>query len=147
MDIIYKLYQDLSPKELEDALRLRQQVFIIEQNCFYEDIDGQDENANHCLFYDGNALAAYLRIFMPGKKYKKEASLGRIVVHPKYRGTGVGSKLIKKGIELCEGYPIRIEAQAALKGYYKNLGFREEGEEYVVDDILHLQMTLIRNDK
>ena len=141
MDFIYRSFRDLSPKELEDALRLRQKVFIIEQNCFYEDIDGQDEKAEHCFFYDGDELAAYLRIFMPGKKYKEEASLGRIVVHPKYRGTGLGPKLIKKGIELSGGYPIRIEAQAGLKGYYQNLGFKADGEEYIVDDIVHLQMT------
>lgn len=144
MDIIYKSYQRLTPEEIEDALKLRQKVFIIEQNCFYEDIDGQDKNANHLFFYDGDKLAGYLRIFQPGKKFKDEASLGRIVVDEKYRGTGLGPKLIKKGIELCEGRMVRIEAQAALKNYYEKLGFHREGEEYVVDDILHLQMTLKR---
>lgn len=142
MDIVFEGFENLTSKQAEDAFRLRQQVFIIEQNCFYEDIDGYDEKAGHLFFYDGVTLAAYLRIFALGVKYDDEASLGRIVVAPEYRGTGLGPRLIKKGVELCEGDPIRIEAQAELKEYYNKLGFREEGEIYSVDDIDHLQMTL-----
>ncbi|MFD2532875.1 GNAT family N-acetyltransferase [Gracilimonas halophila] len=142
MDIVFKGFEKLTSKQIEDAFRLRQQVFIIEQHCFYEDIDGYDAKAGHLFFYDGDKLAAYLRIFPSGVKYDDEASLGRIVVAPGYRGTGLGPKLIKKGIELCKGDPIRIEAQAELKGYYNRLGFQEEGEIYSVDDIDHLQMTL-----
>lgn len=142
MNIIYSSFDELRPKQLEDMFRLRQQVFIIEQTCFYKDIDGFDDKAYHLLFYEGEKLAAYLRSFSPGVKYEDEASLGRIIVAPDFRGTGLGAKLIKKGIELCEGAPIRIEAQAGLKGYYNQLGFQEEGSTYIVDDILHLQMTL-----
>lgn len=141
MKTVYKTYKDLLNNELEDLFRLRQQVFIIEQQCFYEDIDGYDEKAGHLLFYANDILAAYLRIFAPGLKYD-EASLGRIVVAPPYRGTGLGHKLVRKGIELCEGEKIRIEAQAALIGYYNELGFKEEGEIYSVDDIDHIQMVL-----
>lgn len=142
MKIIYKPFDELNPKQLEDLFRLRQRVFIIEQDCFYEDIDGADELANHLLFYEGEKLAAYLRLFLPGAKYDTEASIGRIVVDPEFRGTGLGPELIKKGIEYCEGNPIRIEAQAALENYYQQLGFKSEGEVYVVDGIDHLQMTL-----
>lgn len=142
MDIIYKPFDELTPKQLEDAFRLRQRIFIIEQDCFYEDIDGEDDKAHHLLFYKNGELAAYLRIFLPGCKYKDQASLGRIVVEPRFRGTGLGPKLIKKGIELCEGNTIRIEAQAALKDYYEALGFRSEGDIYIVDGIDHLQMVL-----
>ncbi|MEX0723269.1 MAG: GNAT family N-acetyltransferase [Gracilimonas sp.] len=142
MNILYKPFDKLNPKELEDLFRLRQQVFVIEQECFYEDIDGYDDKAFHLLFYDRDKLAAYLRLFKVGVKYDKEASLGRIVVATDYRGTDLGPKLIKKGIELCKGNAIRIEAQAALKKYYNRLGFKEEGAVYSVDDIDHLQMTL-----
>lgn len=142
MKFIYKAFQDLNPNELEDLFRLRQQVFVIEQKCLYEDIDGYDEEADHLLIYDENKLAAYLRIFRSGIKYEAEASLGRIVVSPEFRKTGLGPKLIKKGIELCGDSPIRIEAQAGLKDYYNKLGFKEEGAVYSVDDIDHLQMTL-----
>jgi ElaA protein len=141
MEVIYKPFKELAPEELEDVFRLRQNVFIIEQECFYEDIDGSDYKANHLLFYQGEKLAAYLRLFPAGTKLQGEHSLGRIVVDPEFRGTGLGPKLIKKGIELCDGEPIRIEAQAALKHYYNSLGFVEEGDVYVVDGIDHIQMT------
>lgn len=141
MQIIYKAFKDLSPKELEDVFRLRQKVFIIEQECFYEDIDGMDEEAHHLLFYKSEVLSAYLRLFKAGVKYK-EASLGRIVVASEFRGTDLGPKLINKGISLCEGGPIRIEAQAALEYYYRQFGFKPEGDIYVVDGIDHLQMVL-----
>lgn len=140
MKVIYRSFEKLSSKELMDALRLRQQVFIIEQTCFYEDIDGADPKAEHLLYYDEDQLAAYLRVFPAGVKYPGEASLGRIVVAPEYRGTGLGPKLIRDGLSRCECDSVRIEAQAALKGYYNHLGFKEEGETYIVDDILHLQM-------
>jgi ElaA protein len=142
MEIIFKPFNELGVKQIEDAFRLRQQVFIIEQDCFYEDIDGEDSKAHHLFLYKEKQLAGYLRIFYRGRKYTEECSIGRIVVHPSFRGTGLGPKLIKKGIELCDGCPIRIEAQAALKGYYNQFGFREEGEVYVVDGINHLQMLL-----
>lgn len=141
MDILYKAFEELTPGQLEDIFRLRQQVFIIEQQCFYEDIDGHDRKARHLMFYENEILGAYLRIFPVGTKYDNEASLGRIIVNPEYRSTGLGPKLIKKGIELCDG-PIRIEAQAALENYYSKLGFRKEGDVYIVDGIDHLQMVL-----
>jgi len=141
MKTFHRTYEELSNKELEDLFRLRQQIFIIEQQCFYEDIDGYDDKASHLLIYDEKDLSAYLRIFKPGIKYE-EASLGRIVVAPSYRGTGLGEKLIRKGVKLCGGGKIRIEAQAALINYYNQLGFKEEGEVYSVDDIDHIQMVL-----
>lgn len=142
MKVVFEDFEKLTSKQVEDAFRLRQQVFIVEQDCFYEDIDGYDDKASHLLMYDGESLAGYLRLFRCGVKYAEEASLGRIVVASEYRGTGLGPRLIKKGIELCKGEAIRIEAQAALKGYYTKLGFQEEGDIYPVDGIDHLQMTL-----
>jgi ElaA protein len=142
MDILFKSFDELQPKQLEQIYILRQQVFIIEQTCFYEDIDGRDDQAHHLQFYKDNKLVAYLRLFKKGVKYKNEANLGRIVVAPAYRGKGMGPELIKKGIELCEGDPVRIEAQAALIKYYKTLGFKPEGKIYEVDGIDHIQMVL-----
>ncbi|MDR9417809.1 GNAT family N-acetyltransferase [Gracilimonas sp.] len=142
MNIIYKGFNELTPGQAEDMFRLRQQVFIIEQTCLYEDIDGYDAKAGHLFFYDEEVLAAYLRIFKPGDKYKEEASLGRIIVSPKYRGTGLGPKLVKKGIELCIGETVKIEAQAALQYYYESLGFKVVSDVYVVDDIDHIEMVL-----
>ncbi len=142
METIYKSFEELSSAQLQDILRLRQNVFIIEQQCFYEDIDGADSRAEHLMIYEGDKLAAYLRIFPFGVKYKNEANMGRIVVDSEFRGTGLGETLIKKGIELCNMKPIRIEAQAALEEYYSSFGFVAEGEVYVVDGIDHLQMVL-----
>ena len=144
MEQTFKKFEELSPRELEQIFRLRQQVFVIEQTCFYEDIDGEDGKAEHLCFYDNGKLTAYLRIFQPGVKYKEEASLGRIIVAPEFRGTGLGPKLIKEGIQRSKGKAIRIEAQAALRSYYEKLGFEGEGEIYIVDGIDHLQMTLTK---
>lgn len=144
MTRIFLPFHELTPLLLADALRLRQRVFIIEQQCFYEDIDGADKNAHHLFFYEDDILAGYLRIFAPGLNYK-EASLGRIVVDPAFRGTRLGNKLIKSGIEECKtlyNSSIRIEAQAALERYYENLGFVSQGKIYIVDDIPHRQMVL-----
>lgn len=141
MKSIYKSFQELSPKELQDIFRLRQRVFIIEQDCFYEDIDGMDNQAKHLLFYNAEGLAAYLRIFEAGIKYE-EASLGRIVVAEEYRGTGLGHELINKGISICDGSAIRIEAQAPLEKYYQQFGFKSDSDIYVVDGIDHIQMVL-----
>ncbi|MFV1883173.1 MAG: GNAT family N-acetyltransferase [Balneola sp.] len=138
-------FEKLTPAQLYDILKLRQDIFMIEQNCLYKDMDNSDSKAYHLLMYEGDVLAAYLRIFAPGIKYK-EASIGRIVVSPDFRGGQLGKELIKSGIsrtfELFEDTDIRIEAQAALKNYYKQFGFAEEGKVYVVDDIDHLQMVL-----
>lgn len=142
MKYIHATFKDLSNRQLMDALRLRQQVFIIEQNCFYEDIDGGDPNAEHLLMYKGDILAGYLRIFQPGSKYEHESNIGRIVMAPGFRSTGLGPELIKKGISLCNKKPVRIEAQAMLRSYYKQFGFVAEGDVYVVDGIDHLQMVL-----
>lgn len=138
-------FEKLTPAQLYDILKLRQDIFMIEQNCLYQDMDNSDNKAYHLLVYEGEVLAAYLRIFAPGIKFK-EASIGRIVVSPDFRGGSVGKELIRSGIrktfDLFKDSDIRIEAQAALKNYYRQLGFVEEGEIYVVDDIDHLQMVL-----
>ncbi|MEX0610323.1 MAG: GNAT family N-acetyltransferase [Balneolaceae bacterium] len=142
MKTIFADFHNLKPKQVEDIFKLRQQVFIIEQNCIYPDIDGADSSAKHLLMYENDILAAYLRVFLPGSKYPDQASLGRIVLNPLFRGTGLGPELIRKSIELCNGASIRIEAQAKLKNYYHQYGFKEEGDVYVVDGIDHLQMVL-----
>lgn len=145
MDLILTEFHHLTLKQLHDLMLLRQQVFIIEQNCFYEDIDGADEKAEHLLIYENDELAGYLRIFAPGIKYT-EACIGRIVVKPTFRGSSIGSRLIGTGIEhIKKKYPnhnIRIEAQSALLKYYQAYGFEPEGEVYPLDGIDHIEMVL-----
>lgn len=141
----FQKFEDCTPTQLADAFALRQRVFIIEQQCFYEDIDGADSKAHHLFFYDGNILAAYLRYFEPGIKFK-EGSLGRIIVDNRYRGGEIGKTLIQTGIqkarELTPGTSIRIEAQSALTEYYKQFGFLPVSDIYLVDGINHIQMVL-----
>lgn len=145
MDLILTEFHHLTLKQLHDLMLLRQQVFIIEQNCFYQDIDGADDKAEHLLIYEEGELAGYLRIFAPEVKYT-EACIGRIVVKPTFRGTHIGKKLIETGIKhILEKYPsqnIRIEAQSALQKYYKNYGFEPDGEVYLLDGIDHIEMVL-----
>lgn len=141
---ILSSFSELSSQQLYDALELRQQVFMIEQQCLYNDMDGEDAQADHLLYYEEESLIGYLRIFGPGIKFE-EPSIGRIVVSLAQRGKGIGEKLISEGIRVTlKEYQtsIRIEAQAALLDYYKVFGFKEEGEVYIVDDIDHIQMVL-----
>ena len=141
-----KPFSELTPDELEAIFYLRQQVFIIEQNCFYSDIDGSDSQAHHLLYYSGSELKGYLRIFEPGIKFDDATSIGRIVVAKDYRGGNTGKNLIERGIELSNklfgDLIIRIEAQAALDSYYTQFGFKAIGEVYIVDDIPHQLMEL-----
>lgn len=134
----------MSPSELYDILKLRQDIFIIEQNCVYNDIDGLDEASQHLLLEIGGELAAYSRIVPPKVKFD-EISIGRIVVREKYRGVGYGQKIVLESIKRIaeNGHKIvRIEAQAHLLKFYENLGFESAGETYILDGIPHLQMML-----
>lgn len=137
-------FDELTNVQLYDLLKLRQDVFIIEQNCIYPDIDGYDKKASHLLIYEYDELVAYSRIFAPDIKYNEETSIGRIIVSQNKRGESLGKTLIEKSINYCiTNYPksdIRIEAQAKLKNYYSDLGFIGDSDIYLVDGIDHLQM-------
>jgi len=137
-------FDELTNVQLYDLLKLRQDVFIIEQNCIYPDIDGYDKKASHLLIYEYDELVAYSRIFAPDIKYNEETSIGRIIVSQNKRGESLGKTLIEKSINYCiTNYPksdIRIEAQAKLKNYYSDLGFIGDSDVYLVDGIDHLQM-------
>lgn len=144
MKKIISSFSNLSTEQIYDAMKLRQDVFVIEQNCIYNDFDGYDKKAMHFLIYKDDMLAAYSRIFAPNIKYQNESSIGRILVSKSHRGGTLGKLLIKESIEYCiKQFPdsvIRIEAQAALEKYYSDLGFLSDSEVYAVDDIPHLQM-------
>jgi ElaA protein len=132
----------IPPSELYDILKLRQDIFIVEQNCVYEDIDGLDDVSKHLLLKIGEELAAYSRIVPPKVKFD-EISIGRIVVKEKFRGKGYGKKIILESINRIaeDGHKsIRIEAQAHLLQFYKDLGFKPAGETYILDGIPHVQM-------
>lgn len=140
----YRSFDDFTPQHLYDVLKLRQDIFIIEQECIYDDIDGLDDRSQHLILIDEDKIVGYLRIVPPGIKYD-EYSLGRILVDQRNRNRGLGKKVVEKGIEIVKSEgarAIRIEAQAHLENFYKDLGFRSVSEIYSVDDIPHLQMLL-----
>ena len=136
-----KEWTELSTSEVENIFSLRSEVFVVEQDCIYQDIDGKDQKAKHVLGKKENDIVAYARIFKPGD-YFKEASFGRAVVKKTERGKGVGDELVKNCLENITEEEIKISAQSYLKGFYSSHGFLAEGDEYLEDGIPHLAMFL-----
>ena|SRR6218665_2328951 len=145
MQFVSKPFPELSVTELYEAYALRSAVFVVEQNCPYQDPDEKDPTALHLLMRQGDALAGYARILPPGVSYK-EPSIGRVVVAKAQRGQGAGQELMMHGIQLArELYPgqdLVISAQLYLLRFYSNLGFIAEGETYPEDNIPHIKMRL-----
>ena len=148
----YKIseWADLSRDEFHACLRLRIDVFVVEQNCTYPDLDTKDQHSLHVFaeanqedFSKGDSAIAYLRICMPGISYK-EPSIGRVVTAKSVRGQGLGVELMQIGIKECtKRWPelgIRISAQKYLVRFYSDLGFEVCSEPYLEDDIPHVQM-------
>ena len=134
-----KEWAELSTREVENIFSLRSEVFVVEQDCVYQDIDGKDQKAKHVLGKKNNEIVAYARIFKPGE-YFKEASFGRAVVKKTERGKGVGDELVKNCLENITEEEIKISAQSYLKGFYGKHGFKAEGKEYLEDGIPHTAM-------
>ena len=138
-------FENLSIDELYASLYLRQQVFVVEQKCIYQDLDGLDQSSIHILCWQHGELLASLRCLPPGLSYA-ESSLGRIVVSPSGRGRDLGRELVSKGIAYnLESWPdsgIRIGAQAYLQAFYESLGFIVDGDPYDEDGISHVHMNL-----
>ncbi len=142
MQTIIKKWCDLSKEEVEKIFSLRSEVFIVEQECPYQDVDGRDAEADHLLLYENNILCGYTRIF-PKNTYFKEASFGRTVVKKTQRGKGYGHTLVKESLKYLKNKnenPIKISAQSYLKKFYTSHGFTPKGEEYLEDNIPHTAM-------
>ena len=139
----YKNFGQLTPFELYDLLRLRSEVFIVEQNCVFLDIDCIDLDCFHLLGYFENKLIAYARI-VPGGRVYKEASIGRVVTSGTVRKQGVGRQLMHESIEKLyasfKKVPIKIGAQFYLKIFYESFGFTQISEIYLEDGIEHIYM-------
>ena len=142
MTLEVKSWNELSRKEINDIFSLRSEVFIVEQECAYQDVDGRDNEADHLLLYENNILCGYTRIF-PKNTYFKEASFGRTVVKKKYRGKGYGHVLVKESLKYLNNKkesPIKISAQSYLIDFYSSHGFVSKGQEYLEDNIPHTAM-------
>lgn len=148
MDFILKSFKDLTGSELFEIYKLRNEVFIVEQNCAYQDVDDKDLQAFHVIVFDNNQLIAYSRILPPGLSYP-EASIGRVLVKKEYRMKRTGYNLmkynIKKSLELFNNQSIVISAQLYLLKFYTELHFVPEGEPYLEDGIPHIKMRFVGN--
>ncbi|MDQ3339787.1 MAG: GNAT family N-acetyltransferase [Myxococcota bacterium] len=137
---IDRSFGDLSALDLYTILALREQVFVVEQNCPYQDADGVDPVSRHVWAEDAaGTIVAYLRIVPAGAKFA-EVSIGRVITAPQARGTGLGKTLMKHGLALVGTVPVRIGAQAHLEKFYGDLGFVRTSEPYDEDGIPHIEM-------
>lgn len=143
LNIIVKTFNELTTAELYAILQLRSEVFVVEQDCVYQDVDGKDQKAIHVIGFKNDAVVAYTRIFKAGN-YFNEASIGRVVVSPKTRKDGYGVEIMKASIQAVEDKynetAIRISAQKYLLKFYTSLGFTVVGDEYLEDGIPHMNM-------
>ena len=140
--VIIKSFEELNKAEFYQIAQLRIEVFIIEQNCPYPDLDDKDQEAQHMWIEDAGEIVCYLRINPAGSRFE-EPSLGRIVTKKSHRNQGLAEVLIKQAIDLVcekESRAIRISAQCYLEKYYEKFGFLKASEEYLEDDIPHIEM-------
>ncbi len=141
----YKKFEDLTPNELYAILQLRNEVFVVEQACVYQDADNKDQKAWHLMGWEKDKLVAYTRILPPGVAYPY-ASIGRVVTSPLVRRNGAGRELMEYSIQITQELfgkePIKIGAQLYLRKFYESLGFEQTSEMYLEDDIEHIEMIL-----
>ena len=141
--ILDKYFKELTINELYDLLQLRSEVFVVEQDCVYQDVDGKDRIALHILGFKDDELVAYTRAFKPGQ-YFSEASIGRVVVKKEERANDYGYEIMKASMVAVQEHfntaKISVSAQTYLKSFYKNLGFEEVGDAYEEDGIPHIKM-------
>lgn len=143
LDIKVKNFDELTSLELYNLLQLRSEVFVVEQDCVYQDLDGKDEKAIHIIGFKNDKIVAYTRIFKPGY-YFEESSIGRVVVAANERKYKYGYDIMKASIKAIKDHfnqtEIKISAQVYLDKFYTNLGFKAIGEEYLEDGIPHVAM-------
>ena len=138
-----KKFKELTNTELYQILQLRNKVFVVEQNCIYQDADGKDLDAYHIFMKENDQIIAYTRVFKP-EDYFEKASIGRVVVDPKYRGKLLGKEIMQKSMDFVFNElntdEILISAQVYLQKFYEDLGFKKISDEYLEDGIPHIKM-------
>ena len=143
LQIKIKPFNKLTTQELYDLLQLRSEVFVVEQDCVYQDIDYKDQKAIHLFYSIGNEVVAYTRLFKPGD-YFALASIGRVVVSKIERENKYGYDIMEASIKAIKNHYdktlIKISAQSYLKQFYTNVGFHSIGESYLEDGIPHIAM-------
>src|SRR6056297_2925371 len=143
MEVSVKTFNELTTEELYQILRLRSEVFVVEQDCVYQDVDNKDQKALHVLGIKNNEVVAYTRVFEPGD-YFDNVSIGRVVVSQDQRKYGLGKQIMQSSLAAIDqrfpDKPIEISAQSYLLKFYTELGFNAFGEEYLEDGIPHRRM-------
>lgn len=143
MEIQIKKFQELTLEELYEILKIRSEIFVMEQNCLYLDPDGKDQKSEHIMIKENGEILAYARIIKPGISYK-ESSIGRVLVVEKARKQLLGKILVQKAIDhiiqVLGENRIKIGAQSYLIKFYENLGFKGVSESYLEDGIFHIDM-------
>ena len=145
MEINTYIYNELTTNQLYNILKLRAEVFVVEQNCAYQDLDNKDNKALHLIGEINNEIIAYTRIFKKGD-YFTNSSIGRVLVKKEFRKKELGKVIMEKSIEIIKKNTkeekIEISAQKYLTKFYKDLGFKKTGKEYLEDNIPHIKMML-----
>jgi len=139
VDWYERAFHELTLDELYAILELRERVFVVEQKCAYQDVDGLDPDCRHLWAARGGELVAYLRIVPAGRTYD-EVAIGRVIVAQAMRGTGLGKDLMRRGLAAAGAVPVRLSAQAHLERFYAELGFRRVSDVYDEDGIPHVEM-------
>ena len=141
--IVTKIFPELDKEELYQILRLRSEVFVVEQDCVYQDIDNKDQIAIHLFYMEEEEIIGYTRIFKKGDYYENP-SIGRVVVSKNKRGKDLGKEIMLESMKYIKnnikGEKIELSAQVYLDNFYKDLGFYSKGEEYLEDGIPHQRM-------
>jgi ElaA protein len=136
-------FEGLTNHQLYSILQLRNEVFIVEQNCAYQDLDNKDQKSLHLMGWMGDDLAAYARLLPNGISYEY-VSIGRVITSPRYRKSGAGKALMQEAIQRCNSLfgkqPIKIGAQLYLQKFYNGFGFTQTSDMYLEDDIEHIEM-------
>ncbi|MEW8994080.1 GNAT family N-acetyltransferase [Clostridium sp.] len=143
MEFKIKKFNELTIEELYKILRARNEVFVVEQACIYQDCDNKDYNSYHLYLEEGNEVVGYLRIVNKGISYD-EISIGRVLVKETHRNKGLSRRMMLEGIKFIEenlnSTEIRLSGQVYIKRFYESLGFKQVSEEYLEDDIPHVEM-------
>ena len=143
MTLHKKMFSELTAEELYELLRIRSEVFVVEQNCVYQDMDGDDQASVHLWLTDQDRVVALCRV-CPAGTHMKEVSIGRVITTE--RGKGYGKRIMLAGIEAAREHfdatAIEIEAQEYAKGFYEQVGFRQSSDPFILDGIPHIKMTL-----
>ena len=144
MDLVLhkKLFRELTVDELYELLRIRAEVFVVEQDCVYQDMDGDDQVSVHLWLTDGGKVVALCRV-CPAGTHMEEVSIGRVITTE--RGKGYGKRIMLEGIKVAQEHfnakRIDIEAQEYARGFYEQVGFRRSSEPFMLDGIPHIRMT------